>query len=876
MTWNHRLLTIGLLVLFSALPGMAQITTPMGQVKAGGEDYGYWNNVAFTPDGARGLVADPQNDRVIIFDPRRLFDNILGVIHLGVTGAEPAALAVDPTGQYACVLNINNDTVTIIRLTDYQSATYIPPINTDFAAWNNIAFTPSGQYGFVCDARPTANRLHIFRVTTTSTNLHHQTLLTGTGPARTYVSPAGDKAFVVCNGLTINDQITVVNLLNEPGFTTLNTFTLFDADLDRVVDSRIMFNNLVFAPNGSMGYICDPLYNDVVAFGIPDYTNQPYLDLPLEGNGPTDSSLSRIAVTPDGQTLLVCSIWQDQIHFVDRNTLTWLGRIQDPLVDFDAYNSFAFSADGQRAFIGSVGSDEVLELDLATGAVLRYLATGAGPETLATTADGRFLSSINVFDDDISLFCLNPHIINIPFFRTSAEEYTGYGISNASGDPLSFIATALDTTGQPMNGTSNPVEAVLNPLTQLPFIGGQFFGLPENPPEGWIQIISNSPEARAFFLNTNVTGDYMDGTVTDADLFLDFTLTHVREDYQLGTSTVQTELYLVNPYNRAVDLRLALHNSDATERSFLETSLDAGEVLSGTMRELFLRNETAFDLDPAYVTGTVTNDGFGVAGFARVIHLETVKTPAIRTMHSLPLQRSLGVDTLYCPHLASGGTAEQFAIPYDTVFHILNVSGAEAEVTFTLYDDNSEDTFVAVRALADGEQFSSPAWVLFGLPDPAQRPAYMTGDVIIRCDRPGIIGDVVFGDGLNSPPWVESCLALYQQTFQRAVFSHVAHGPADGSGEVLYINGISLSNPGDSQIQVQVRVYQETGALTGSNVVTLPPHSRLLRLLDAPELVPAVWGQLGGYVVAESAGEFVAFELFIDNQNRFMSAVPRN
>ncbi|MBN2429947.1 MAG: hypothetical protein JXQ27_00655 [Acidobacteria bacterium] len=876
MTWKYHLVAIGILVLLSALPTAAQITTPMGEVMAGDEDYGYWNNVAFTPDGTRGLVTDPQNDRVIIFDPRRLFDNIEAVFYLGTTGAEPAALAIDPTGQHACILNINNDTVTIIRLADYQSVTYIPPINTDFAVWNNIAFTPSGQYGFVCDARPTANRLHIFRVTTTTTNLHHQTLLTGTGPARTYVSPTGDKAFIVCNGLTVNDQITVVNLLNEPGFSTLNTFSVVDADLDRVVDSRVMYNNLVFAPNGSMGYICDPLYNDVVAFGIPDYANQPYLDLPFEGNGPTDASLSRIAVTPDGQTLLVCSTWQDQVHFVDRNTLSYLGRIQDPLVDFDAYNSFAFSAGGQRAFIGSVGSAEVLELDLATGAVLRYLATGAGPETLAVTTDGRFLSSINVFDDNISLFCLNPHIINIPFFRTSAEEYTGYGISNASAEPLSFIATALDTAGQPMNGTSNPVEAVLDPLTQLPFIGGQFFGLPENPPEGWIQIISNSPEARAFFLNTNMTGDYMDGTVTDADLYLDFIVTHVRENYQLGTSTEQTELYLVNPYNYPVDLRLALHNSDGSERAFLQTTLVGGEVFSGTMRELFLRDETFFDLAPAYVTGTVTNDGAGVAGFARVIHREPVKADAIRTMHSLPLQRVLPVDTLYCPHLASGGTEEQFAIPYETVFHILNLSGAEAEITFTLYDDHSDDTFQAVRTLADGEQFSRPAWQLFGLPDPAGRPPYITGDVIIRSDRPGIIGDVIFGDGLNSTPWVESCLALYQQTFQRAVFSHVAHGPADESGDVLYINGISLSNPGDSQIQIQVRVYRETGVLTGSNVVTLPPHSRLLRLLDAPELVPAAWGQLGGYVVAESTGQFVAFELFIDNQNRFMSAVPRN
>jgi len=856
------------------LHGILAQTIYMGTIQTGDEDYGYWNNVVFTPDGSRGLVTDPENSRVIVFDPRLYFDNILSSV---TTGAEPAGIYLTPGGEYACVLNINSDTVTVIRLSDYQRVTYNPPVNTDFAMWNNIAFSPSGLYGFICDANIQVNRVHVFRVTTSTSNLHHATLNVGVGPARVYVSPLGDRAFVLCTGKDNNDEISVVNLTNEPGFSVQQTFVMTFSDFDRYVDYRFHYNNIVFAPDGSFGYVCDPRWNDVMAFGIPNYSNQPYLELFDwgEGHGETDSSMCRLAISPDGATLLASSILRNRVYIINRETLTVQYVIEDQFVNFDGFNSIVCAPDGVRAFIGSVGSDELLEMNVLFGYIIEYHPTGAGPETLAISPDGRFLSSINVFGNSVDIFSLYPKVINIPFFRTGIDEYTGYGISNPSSEPFSIITTAIDGEGGLMNGTVNPAVTILEDHTQFPFIGDQHFGLPAGEYSGWIQAISNSSEAKSFFLNTNVSGDYMDGTVASDRMFMNFYLTHVRENLNQGVSTVQTELYLVNPYSFPVDLTLVLKDETGTEISSFEITLENGEMLTGTLREIFLRDETYFDITRAYIVGTVTNNSLGVAGFARMLVLDPDKSGSIQTIHSLPIISDEQVSTLYCPHLANGGEEEHFTVPYDTVFHVINTADENSCITFTMYDDNSEDTYSTDIDLAPRHQFSGHGWEVFGLEDPSEHPEYVTGNVVITSDRPGIIGDVIFGDGLNESPLFESSLTLYQHSFNRAVFSHVAHGPA-GTGDIVYFNGISVSNPNDYDINVWVRIYQENGNLTGSNTIHLTPNSRLLRLLDAPELVPDSWGQLGGYVVLECNHPFVAFELFIDNQDRFISAVPRN
>ncbi len=881
---TRSLKTPCLLLLLGIIAGSASAQSLMGYVHTGTEDYGYYNNVAFVPDGTLGLIADPNTARVIAFDPRRYDDNIEATVNLP-TGAETGGIYITPDGTHACVLqfdpNLNNPNlslsrVVIIRLSDFHMITYTPPVNTLFHQHCNIAFTPDSQYGLVCNNLVNANQLHIFKVRTDLNpgSLHQATLPVGTGPVRSYVSPDGARAFVLCTGATNSDQITVVRTSN---LSVDTTFTLTGSRFDTYGSQGICLNNIAFTPDGQWGFIGDPWYNDILAFNIPNYNTQPYYNIP---ESDSDSSISRVAVSPDGSRVLVSSIVTNNVYVFPINyTASALqfslpGTIYDSAgyADWDGYNNIEV-LDDNTAFIGSVGSNELAQLNYRFASIASFYDTADSPEQITLTPDGRFLAVACVSPgNEVDLFATDPMAINVPFLRSSTTEFTGYGISNPTPEPATIVAFATDRDGHTLTGTNNPAIAVLDPYEQISFIGEQFFGLEAGAHFGWIQILSNSDWTRSFFLNSATSSEYMDGTAADEWRYADFHIPSVAEDYFQGVSTVQTELFFVNPNAVKVTLQLQLRDADGNVVQSLEQVIDPGAMLSGTIRDLFYRDSTIVDISSGYLTGSSTTL-FGVAGFAMTRYFDL--TGAVKTIRTLPLVFPEGVSTLYCPHIASGGEAPGFPVPYDTVFHLVNTNVEAAHVTLTLYNDAGAVVQTASADIASRAQLTAHAWELFGLGDPATRPAYTTGNVVVTSDKVGLIGDVVFGDGLDAPPQLASSMPLEQYDYYAAVFSHVANGPV-GDGALTYYNGLAVANPNDSAIQVVVRVFRQNGTQTGMATVDLAPKARLLRLLNDPLLVPDSWGQLGGYVTLDSTQPFIAFELFTDNNGKLLSAVPKN
>jgi hypothetical protein len=106
-----------------------------------------------------------------------------------------------------------------------------------------------------------------------------------------------------------------------------------------------------------------------------------------------------------------------------------------------------------------------------------------------------------------------------------------------------------------------------------------------------------------------------------------------------------------------------------------------------------------------------------------------------------------------------------------------------------------------------------------------------------------------------------------------SVFSHVAHGPV-GDGTLTYFNGISIYNPNPYPVDATVWIHRQDGTLTGTDTLDLAANSRFIGLIS--NIIPDAWPQLGGYVVLSCTGPVVAFELFVDNNSRMLSAVPRN
>ncbi len=297
-----------------AATGALAAQIPMGRVQQGVENYEFYNNPAFSTLYNRGYVCDALNRRVLAFDQNRLTGNIHGS---ATTGQRPAALAITPNGRYGCSINLDSNTVSIVDLLTYTTVTYTPN-NATLSRYGNIAFTPDSQYGFVCNAKQSANKVLVFRVS----DGHEQAqLTTGVGPARTYLNPEGTKAYVVCTGQQNNDQITVVNISN---FTVATTFAMTDADFDKEGVNGVCINNLVFTPNGSKGVICDPNYNDILTFSTSSYTTQNYIHIAAESH--SAASLSQVAVSPDGRWAVCSATATRTVYVADLNCLftLWL------------------------------------------------------------------------------------------------------------------------------------------------------------------------------------------------------------------------------------------------------------------------------------------------------------------------------------------------------------------------------------------------------------------------------------------------------------------------------------------------------------------------------------------------------------------------
>ncbi len=849
-------------IFFAILFSYSMSQIPMGNVSFGA-DFGYFNQAVITPDHKLGLVSDSDNDRVILFDPRKYTDNIIGSVG---TGDYPMGIYLTPQGDYACVLNYGDNTVTIINLSNFDTATYHPPLPVEFTTYSNIGITPDGMYGLVANSRQDANQVFIFKISTTESNLHVATLPTGKLPVRVYINSPKNLAFVICTGKDSNDEITAINLNN---FTVDSTFSVVDSDFDRNTSAGLTRNNIVFSPDGSLGFVCDSLYNDLMIFEIPNYTTQYYLD--FDNLGYNLNGLSGCYISPDGNHIFCVAIVDNKIIQINSGDYSIEALYYDSAgkVRFDAFNNMVFDIDNETLYISSVGSDEILQIDYLRKKIINFLPAGDGPELIYKSTDSIYLCSLNVYSEDVSLFLLYPCEFYIPTFRNTDIEKTGYAFSNPSDNPVSIYFHLIDSDGYYVN--DEPVRKILSPHNQIAFIGDQFFNLQNNMDNGWVLAISNDENIKSFFLSIDVNNNYIDGALGSNYIYTnEFFFTHVMEDYNNGIKNVETRLFLLNPTYGDVKVKLSLYDENGNILKEDEETINSGKLFTGSMKEIFYRNDTQYTVNNAYIKAQV-EEGEGLYGYLRINHYD--QDGNLITIHTLPIALDGGKNKLYSPHFASGGS---FPLPYSTTFNIINTSTESADITFTLYAEDGNVYTNTIQDVPSMGILTLKGWQLFQLNDPSTYPDYTTGQVVITSTQDGLVGDVIFGDGGNNPPQFESSLLLDDTPYNWGVFSHVANGPIENT-DLVYYTGLAISNPNDFPINVYVDAYREDGTFVGERLVSIDSNDRLIGVISNDYLIPDAANQLGGYITLYSDdGTFIAFELFTDNHGKFLSAVPIN
>ena len=516
------------------------------------------------------------------------------------------------------------------------------------------------------------------------------------------------------------------------------------------------------------------------------------------------------------------------------------------------------------------GIQAIVGITSGSGASARPIDFSEEPVSYEFGASGLY----EVFpedDFDLSgrqvLFTAPGRELLFPFYRGDPDDFSGFAVTNDSKTDAVMSVEAFSNQGDPLFPLSPGVRQV-GPGQQLARLGREFFEARLSARrEGWMRIRSSTPELAGFFLYGNgLTGPStkMDGAVAFSSGSRLLYFTRIFEGpgafpSESGDQTARTTLALANPADQRSTVRLTLFGSDGVPVAGPEAFNLAGRSrLAGSITELF---GPLGGISHGHVRVEVTQ-GPGVVGFElielgdTVLGLNGTETGAARS--------------LYSAQLASGEGAGD-AGGYFTSIKLINSGEEETEVRLVAFqsDGNRLGRTYQLR-LSPQESFQGNASEVFGLDAPPQ--SILVGSVAVESTRPGLIGDVIFGDPAGGE--YAAALTLQTEPLRRAVFSQVANGerkPGDTLPPIF--TGIAVFNPGDVGTDVNLRVYDSQGVLQGeAGGIAMQPKARFSDLIQ--NLVPRSRGLLGGFVVLESnPGRVVAQELF-GNGRTFLSSVP--
>ena len=167
---------------------------------------------------------------------------------------------------------------------------------------------------------------------------------------------------------------------------------------------KALFVGLVFAPDGKTLYASGGGNNVIRQYSVTGGTLTEGTPIPLPTTNPDGVKINPlpagIAITPDGQRLLVADQQADALSVVDLPS----GTVHTSAAGHRPYAVVA-SPDGHSAYVTDQGSDTVSVLDL-TGpepAPQKTITVGTHPNKAVPSADGRTLYVANGDSDEISV-----------------------------------------------------------------------------------------------------------------------------------------------------------------------------------------------------------------------------------------------------------------------------------------------------------------------------------------------------------------------------------------------------------------------------------------------------------------------------------------
>ncbi|GAB4220553.1 MAG: hypothetical protein Kow001_02990 [Acidobacteriota bacterium] len=429
----------------------------------------------------------------------------------------------------------------------------------------------------------------------------------------------------------------------------------------------------------------------------------------------------------------------------------------------------------------------------------------------------------------------------LPLSSVPSATFTGLAVSHPGGtEELRLEFRAWSPEGQVHPAPHNPAVTTVAPGAQLAMLAEELLGASVRG--AWIEVLAGG---KTFGSLAQIGGPrFLDGFVAQTSPARELYLSQVCSGSQaLRGRAASTLVAVANPNAGPARVRLSLMPGDGgPPLGVLEQELAGLGMWSGEVGALFGRTVP----ETSYLKIEVV-DGGGVTA-AGAVWLE-----ASGTLIGLNAQPRNAASELFSAQLAvSPGIFTQLKL--------INVSSGQRTLRLTpVAEDGTGMVPPLVRSLQPGQVLLVDGGRDFGL----QSSSTVVGSVHVETDRPGILGDVLFGEPGRIA--FAASLPLQGSGYRSAVFSQVAN-----LGD--FFTGLALFNPGPGKAEITLEVFTREGEFAGRRVLTLRAGERISNLLVG--LVPETAGQVRGYIVLASSEPVMAQELFGTGDLQLLSSVP--
>jgi Arylsulfotransferase (ASST)/Family of unknown function (DUF5719) len=417
----------------------------------------------------------------------------------------------------------------------------------------------------------------------------------------------------------------------------------------------------------------------------------------------------------------------------------------------------------------------------------------------------------------------------------------GIGLVNPTSDSISVQLTAYDASGNVLGGSS---AVNLPSQEQSAFQADARLGL-VNPVNAWMKAEFSRPGIQGFFL---------------AELFPAGRLSGLDGAPMISTATVDGIIPRVKTLG-GYTTQLVISNPGDTSVSVTITGYGDALSLDGGVRVLPPRGCLYLDVATLVKTSAPFDGYLRLRSTGAIIGNALIRfgSESLSSVNLVPISQA--AVRLSAPHVV------RIRDLYYSELSLVNPGDSEASVTLSTFTSGGAILGAPIQTRIAASQ-------RLVLRDEAlSLPSVEAAEGWIRVDSSAgnpLIGTLTIGSPTDNH--FESAMPLQGAGSREFYFGQVANGSVGGTD---YWTGIAVLNTSPLAAKVAFRVCRSDGSLNGNEAtVSLAPGQKYVGLLSQLPGIGALASQSSGYLYIMATEPVLAFELFGDNSQTFLSAVP--